>query len=869
MLVCDFTNSYAANFVAQLTECMKFLLVGLFLFSGLYTFAQKIYGTVFTDKGDLLPFASITVKGSSIGASANEKAKFSFTLPGGTYTIICQHIGYASAEKKVTVKDDTELSFVLAEQKLVMSEVTVKSGSEDPAYEIIRQAIKKRNFYHRQVAGFEVDLYSKDLIKLRHLPKKILGRKIPEEDTKSMRLDSTGQGIIYLAESIASVHTAAPDKFKMEVHSSRVSGSGGFGFTFPAFISLYTNNVKVFTERINPRGFISPIADGAIGFYKYKFLGTFWEDGKAVNAIRVTARRNYEPLFSGIINITDNEWRIHSFDFLLTKSSQLEILDTLRITQQHVPVSNEVWRVKNQQLYFNFKMLGVDAIGNFINVYSNYNVAPAYPKNFFNNIVIRYDTAVNKKTKAYWDSTRPVPLEKEEQLDYKVKDSIYQSNKDSALSKVTIDSLNKKQGKIKPHKIFLSGLSRTKFRTHNSVTWGIRPLIPDMEYNAAEGVTLKANGYISSYLRKWKTNVSFDPHLRYGINNGHLNAWAGLQFRTRDADINRRIRQYSWEFAGGKRVSEFNKGSTISPLVNSISILFFGENNMKTYENYFGTATYSRRFESGLRLTINGLYEDRIPLNNTTNFTIFKRDSIRITPNYPFEKIAAQFVPHQAAVLSASISFKPGQRYIQFPQRKVAIGSKYPTFTLSYAKGIAGILDSDVDFDKWKFSVRDDKNLKLAGTLKYHFGTGGFLSKKNVPIQDYQHFTGNRSLAAGEYLNSFQLAAFYGNSTTASLYGYGHIEHHFNGLLTNKIPLFKRLNWHLLAGSNLLYINGDNNYVEVFAGLENILKVFRVDFVAGFENGVQGRANLRIGAGGVLGGSVQVNRSDNTATVSF
>jgi hypothetical protein len=66
-------------------------------------------------------------------------------------------------------------------------------------------------------------------------------------------------------------------------------------------------------------------------------------------------------------------------------------------------------------------MLGIDAIGNFVNVYSNYTLSPDYKKNFFNNIVIKYDTAVNKRSKEYWDTIRPVPLEPEEQLDYKVK----------------------------------------------------------------------------------------------------------------------------------------------------------------------------------------------------------------------------------------------------------------------------------------------------------------------------------------------------------------------------------------------------------------------------------------------------------------
>lgn len=848
---------------------MKFFLFTLLCLNCVLASAQKIYGTVFTETGDLLPFSSIVVKGSSKGASANDKAKFSFSLPNGTYTIVCQHIGYNSEEKKVVIGGDTELSFVLKSQQLVMTEVVVKSGDEDPAYEIIRQAIKKRNYYNKQVNAFEVDLYTKDLIKLRNLPKKIFGQKIPDGDRKEMGLDSAGKGIIYLSESIAKISTQLPDKSKMEVSSSRVSGSGGFGFTFPAFISLYSNNVKVFTDRINPRGFVSPIADGAIGFYKFKFLGTFWEDGKAVNSIRVTPRRSYEPLFTGIINITDDDWRIFSFDLQLTKTAQLELLDTLRITQLHVPVSKEVWRVKNQLLVFNFKMFGIDAIGNFLNVYSNYNIEPAFKKDFFDNIVIRYDTAVNKRSREFWDTTRPVPLEAEESLNYKVKDSIYDAQKDSAFSPRTIDSLNKNRPPLQPYKVLWSSLNRTKYRSKGNINWGVSSLVPNMEYNPAEGVVLNVGGFVNTYIRKWKTNFSFQPNFRYGFSNTHLNAWANLQFRTRDADANNKIKRYSWNLAGGKRVSQFNKDSRQLTLANTISTLFYGNNFMKTYENYFGSVTYQKRTESGLSLTVNALYEDRIPLNNTSNFTIYKKDSIRITPNYPDEKISSQFEPHQAAVLTGTISFKPGQRYIQLPYSKIAIGSRYPTFTFTYTKGIAGAAGSDVDFDKWKFSVKDDRNLRLAGLFKYHLGVGGFLNNKKVYIQDYQHFNGNRSVAASEYLNSFQLASFYANSTIASTFVYGHIEHHFNGLLTNKIPLFKRLNWNLVAGSNTFFVNKDNNHLELFAGIENILKVFRVDFVKSFEDGNAGTTGIRIGAGGILGGSINVNRGSNSATVSF
>src|SRR5207302_1659416 len=122
--------------------------------------------------------------------------------------------------------------------------------------------------------------YIKGLIKLRSLPQKVLGQKVPEEERKDMMLDSSGKGIIFLSESITKVAMQQPGKMKLEVVSGRVSGSSGFGFSFPTFISLYQNNVTVFASQLNPRGFISPIADGALNFYRYKFMGSFFEDGK-------------------------------------------------------------------------------------------------------------------------------------------------------------------------------------------------------------------------------------------------------------------------------------------------------------------------------------------------------------------------------------------------------------------------------------------------------------------------------------------------------------------------------------------------------------------------------------------------------------
>ena len=70
---------------------------------------------------------------------------------------------------------------------------------------------------------------------------------------------------------------------------------------------------------------------------------------------------------------------------------------------------------------------------------------------------------------------------------------------------------------------------------------------------------------------------------------------------------------------------------------------------------------------------------------------------------------------------------------------------------------------------------------------------------------------------------------------TAPFYGEAHVEYHLNGFLTNKLPLFNKLHWHLVAGTNLFYLDNDVRYYEQFIGIENIgyklLRLGRIDFI--------------------------------------
>lgn len=822
-------------------------------------FAQRIEGTVRDTEGNVLPFATLLIKNSTQGATANNQGQYSFLLSPGTYTLECRYVGYHSVEKTIILtQKDAMVNFVLERRELSLEEIVINPSGEDPAYRIIREAIKKRPEYLKQIDTFTAKVYIKGMVKMLDMPGRIFGKKISDEDKEDMMLDSAGKGILYLAESVTKVSVRPPRNTKLEVLSSRVSGSKGFGFDFPAFISFYQNNVPLFGSQLNPRGFISPIADNALHYYRYRLMGRFRENGKLVNSIMVIPRRQYEPLFTGVINITDGDWRIYSCKLYVTRNAQLEIMDTLQISQIHAPVEDDVWAVKNQVLHFHFDKLGIAAEGNFVNIYMDYNLHPEFAPHYFNKIIVKYDTAAQKKSRAYWENIRPVPLEPEEIKDYRVKDSMMVARD---TTKPDLDSLRKRQGPIKLTQILVTDVHHKHYSEKHPFRFESKGLLKTLAYNTVEGVYL--NPYIvTSFDSKSRNHtIKFMADVRYGFGNRHINPWAGLVFtKPKDRSQWSSLQKSELFIAGGKRVSQFFKTSIIDGLSNSVSTLLYGWNDMKVYENYFAKAGYKKRWESSAELLIQGSFEDRYPLENTTDFLLNDKWKIRLTPNYPVEILSQQFPRHQAVVINASFSFKPGQRYIQYPDHKMSLGSRYPLFSLEYTKGIHGLFGSDVDYDKWNFRISDDANFKMAGSLKYRLSVGGFLNSNKVFAQDYKHYFANNSKIAQEYMVSFQNRTPYSLSNISPIYVELHLEHHANGLITNKIPLLRKWNWHLVEGTNTMITSGKAHYAEVFVGLENIFKIFRIDMVAGFQNGLQPVYMYRVGFGGMLGDPINVFR---------
>lgn len=783
-----------------------------------FSFANSLKGVVTDAKNNPLPYSSILIKGTGLGTTANAKGEYNLPIAAGSFIIVCQHLGYASQEKKVVVTEpNTTLNFSLTEQQYNLKEVVLKNKTEDPAYEIIRNAIKKREEYLNEVKQFECEVYVKGQMQLRSYPKKFLGNDVDFEDG-----DTSKHKIIFLSESIAKYYVDGKDKRKIDVISTKVSGSSdGFGLAAPQIISFYNSIINV-GRGFNPRGFISPIANNALHYYKYKYEGSFTENNQMINRIKVMPKRGYEPLFTGYINIIEDEWRIHSTDLSLLKEQQLQFLDTLKIQQLYVPYNGK-WIIKQQVIYPAGKFFAFDFFGNVVQVYSKFNTQPVFAKDFFDETILKYADSSNKKSLAYWDSVRPLPLLQAEVKDYKKKDSLEQAHKDPHY----LDSIDRRDNKVTFTKLFLTGQTFSSEKKQRYIS--IQPLLTTLlQFNTVEG--LVSNLQIT-YSKKLKKNnwLTIAPTLRYGFSNTHFNPSIGINYYY----INKYVRNINLKF--GSSVYQFDNNNPITVFDNTLSTLRWTNNYMKIYEARHADFSYLHAFGKGVTFKSSINYQYRLPLENTTYYYWKKIDGREFTPNYPQTIINANINEHSALSATAEIIFRPGAKYIEYPDRKVSIGSKYPTLSFLFTQGLKNVLGSDVDYSKWQFNVKDDLNLKLGGLLKYNITVGGFAHASSVFIPDLNHVLGNQISTASPYMRSFQLMPYYGYSNTAKLFTTSHIEYHLNGLLTNKIPVFKKLNWFFVLGANAFNnYDAKQGYYEAMFGIENILKVFRIDFVKSF-----------------------------------
>jgi hypothetical protein len=783
-------------------------------------------GRVTDERKQPLPFTSIYIKGTGIGTSCNENGYYSLKLSPGKYEIVFQLIGYAKHTATIELVSDKIYAVQLKEEGLALNEITV-NANENPADIIIRKAIKKRSYHLNQVSDYSCNTYIKGLQRLNHISKTTM--KLIKMANKEIKDSSSLLGVVYLSESQSEYYYKAPNDYKEIMLSSKVSGNSR-AFSFNQFRYLnYNFYENLITMRdVSNRPFVSPINDNAFLYYNYKLLGSYFEDGKEINKIQVIPKRETDPVFSGIIYIQENSWRLNGIDLFLTKKNKINFVDTITVQQVFAPVSGDsIWMPRSSNMGFSFTIFGFKGDGYFNTVLFNYNVNPQYEKNFFKNEIVIIEKDANKKDSAYWAENRPIPLTDIEIKDYRKKDSIARITEDPHY----IDSVDRKRNKFKIDNL-LNGYT---YRKRNKQLQIEMPGITDagIQYNTIEGINLSYQFNLTKSYEDLRSH-RLNGRVRYGFSNqlagGELD-WRYLfnhnKFRSFGVNIKSIVEQY-------------NNRNPITPLINSLYTLLLNENYMKIFKETGAGVYYRTELAKGINGRVDLKYIIREPLANTSNLLLIDDKQKLFTSNDPlhFTTDDSVFKKNNVLLFDINFQFRFKQRYYKVAGNRYYAENKYPRIAVLYRKAIP-VNNASADFDLIALNIYDNVNLGLFGVFKYNLKGGYYARLKKIYYMDYKHFSGNQTFIANtDYLNSFKLLPYYGLSTK-NWYAEFHTEQHFNGFIINKIPLAKKLFIQEVVGVKALVNDRVDRYFEVNFALKNIFKVIRLDYVLSFKDDKQ------------------------------
>ena len=809
---------------------MKNAFLFFFLFTSLLSFSQ-IKGKISDEKGIPLPSVTIYEDNTYNGTTSNEQGYYDLNIKKlGKHTIVFQFLGYKTQKIVLDITSfPYNLDIKLVEESFSLNEVVI-NPKDNPANQIIRNAIANKKANIEKTAKYKADFYSRGIFRIKDAPKKILGQKIDMFDEV---LDSTRSGILYLSETVSKISFQKPDKMKETIIASKVSGNdSGFSFNNAASANFdFYDNYLEFDINV-----VSPIADNAFNYYKYKLEGSFYnENNQQINKIKVTPKRPSDPVMEGYIYILEDSWAIYAVDVNI-KGDQMQNpgLDMLTLKQNFSYNSiTKIWVKNTQSIDFKFGMMGINISGKFTYVFSNFEFDPTFTKKTFTKEVLTFEENANKKEDTYWNTIRPIPLTIEESTDYLKKDSLQTKKK----SQVYLDSIDKKHNKFR----FSDPITGYSFKnSFQKWTFNYDGLLTGINFNTVQGWKLSSGLSYTKNDREKGKYTRFGLDFDYGISEA--------QFRSKGSFIHKfnNINKSEIQVSGGSQVLQFNDEKPIKELLNAVTTLFFKENFMKIYENNFISFLYQREISNGIFLRAKVDYMENKPLFNTTDYTFIQKDKDYTSNNpwAPNDYTTPAFEKYNLVKAKVDVRFNFDQNYITRPDGKFNYSNgNYPILSLGYEKGFAGS-EKKYEYDHIKAKVTYDATLGNKGILSLNAKGGKLFNADQISFVDYKHFNGNQTYIglSESYLNVFNLMPYYTNSTNDSYFEL-HSEHNDKGYIMNKIPLLNLLKSNLIVGYHLLAIPNRNPYAEYSVGLDNLgfgkFKIFRLDYVRSYQNGFQ------------------------------
>lgn len=793
----------------------KILIVLIALIFSLSASAQltRIRGKVFDkETNEPLPFVNVALEGTTIGTTTGFEGEFFIETRDQAKYLAATYMGYQAFRIEIKIGSFQELEIFLIPETIEIQEIIIKPG-ENPAHKILRNIIanKEKNDPNR-FDRYQYEIYNKMELDINNVTEEYKSKKAFKQfqfifdyvDTSAI----TGKTFlpVFITETLSDYYyQKQPLKKKEIIKANKISGVDSdkvSDFTGQMYLdfNIYDNFVPIMGLDM-----VSPIANFGLRYYKYYLIDSTFRGNSWCYNMSFKPKRKQENTFTGNLWVQDTTFALESFQIRLADGVNINFVDDFVADQSYEKINDTTWFPQKQELFVDFEVTNKEYgfFGRKTTSYANIDLQPAVDKGFFSTQLAEETILLPKAsehTYDEWDEMRHETLTKKESDIYNMVDSI----QEIPLYNTVIDVIN---------------TVVTGYWVKDPIEIG--PYYTLFSFNPIEGARFKFGMRTSN---AFSTKLMLSGHLAYGTRDQKFKYGLGALYMfnknpRRSIGINYK---HDYEQLGVTSYAFLSD--------NILSSLFAREQNDKLTEVISLNTFYEHEWFQGF--------------SNTLSFT---NKIVYSSPTVPFVYIDENqdtLVYNSLATTEIKLNtrFAFNEKFVMGEFDRFSLGTDYPIINFGITMGLQGVFDGDYEYYKFNLSLEHTVPLSPFGDLRYIIDAGKVYG--NAPYPFLQLHEGNQTFAFDDY--AFNLMNYY--EFVSNEYVSLMVEHHFNGLFLNHIPLFRKLKWREIAEVKILmgdlkqrhsdFIAFPDNlddldqpYMEAGIGAENIFKFFRVDAI--------------------------------------
>lgn len=794
---------------------LRLLISFLFLAINAQLFAQQthVYGRVIdAETGFGFPFVKVQFMNSKIGAITDSLGNFSIKTYYATDSLMFMFPGYKFTTVKVNRDQSQEINITLETRSNLHKEVVIRPPDEPFAIKLHKRIIANKAVNNKEkLDAYEYEAYNKIQLDLNNIGEKFTKNGVVKRlDLIMNYLDSTDEGRAFLpvilSENVSDFYFKNNPKLKKEVvKATKVSGVENIQMNqylgdMYLDINVYDNIYDMFFK-----SFISPVSNYARGYYNFyvddsMFIGNNW-----CYKMRFKPKRTGDLTFVGEMWIHDTTYAIKRFSANISPDANLNYIQDFYFEQEFEQVEKEVWLMTKEKLIADIRLTEKTKLyglfGRKTSSRRYFKINQKHDPEFYrgNNTVEILDSA-KYRSEAYWQNIRHQPLSVQEEKINEMIDSLEHNRFFNTMKKATY-------------------LATTGYYPIKKIELG--NIASFIAFNPVEKFRLSLALRTSNEFSK---RIEFGGRIAYGFGDEKIKYGATIRYNATPKKRGLLSAFYSYDIEQiGVSTSALSMGNTFTTVLSTAPF------DKLTFVTKAGLS-----FEKDIKkdfVAFSGIeLKELSPLGLANYKRVVSNDTSLIS------KI-------RTAEITARIRWAKDEEFISGNLDRTAMTCTNPILSLQGVFGIKGLLGSEYSYQKLEFQIEHYRQFGVlgriyyGGSVGYIFGTTAYPFLKAIP--------GNQSL----YLMSSAFNKLNFLEFVTDKYASAFVENQWEGLFFDRIPLMKKLKLRLvttgkiaigdvsdrhqkemLLPSFVKHFNGIP-YAETSVGIENILKVIRVDLV--------------------------------------